>query len=488
MVYPLNSSARQVVRVLPLVLMDVCISIIAFMAAYILYIQPENLSLDYFRTDTFFQPHKSILLITPFVRVFTYSLFGSYDADVYSESLSTRLFKLCKAVTLGTVIIIVMRDMYRGVFEYSEFNYSRGVTLVDWFFNIVLISASYMTVVYFRTLMFKRGIGKRNIAIQGAVNQSFIFLREMNLLKSSPYEIKGIICDQAGWDEFSANAETTHLGTADNILEIINSHKLDEIIVTDTSSLGMELMDFVMEGHKRDVVVKLSLDLQGMLTHGRQLHQLAGQPVIQINEIAIEGFARVLKRTEDIVLCSIALAITFPLWVIIMLLIKRESPGPVIFNQVRVGKHGRTFQMYKFRSMHLDADEKLEEIMDQNEAEGHLFKMKDDPRCTRIGKFIRRTNLDELPQFLNVIKGEMSLVGPRPALPHEVSKYEEQHQRRLGTMPGITGLWQVNRGHNYNFDEVLNWDTYYIENWSLWLDIKIILKTIGVLVTGRYSY
>jgi exopolysaccharide biosynthesis polyprenyl glycosylphosphotransferase len=484
----LKSSTRQVVRVIPLVLMDVCVSILAFMAAYILYIQPENLSLDYFRTDAFFQPHKSILLMTPFVRIFSYSLFGSYDADLYSETLSTRLFNICKAVTLGTVIIIVMRDMYRGVFEYSEFNYSRGVTLIDWFVNIVMVSTAHLTMIYFRGLMFKRGVGKRNIAIQGSGSQAFNFLREMGHRSKSPYKLCGVICHESDWNEFPAKDSTHYLGAPENILEVINDHKLDEIIVTDTSTLGMELMDFVMEGHKRDVVVKLSLDLQGMLTHGRQLHQLAGQPVIQINEIAIEGFARVLKRTEDIVLCSLALAITFPLWIIIMVLIKRESPGPVIFNQERVGKHGRTFRMYKFRSMHLDAEENIEAVMDQNEAEGFMFKMKDDPRCTRIGKFIRRTNLDELPQFLNVIKGEMSLVGPRPALPREVSKYEDQHQRRLGATPGITGLWQVNRGHNYNFDEVLNWDTYYIENWSLWLDIKIILKTVGVLVTGRYSY
>lgn len=426
--------------------------------------------------------------MTPFIRVFTYSLFGAYDSDVFSESLSHRLFQLCKAVTLGTVIIIVMRDMYRGVFEYSDFSYSRGVTLCDWFINIILVSTTHMTIVYGRGVLFNRGIGKRNIAIQGAGTQAFIFLRELRMLKNSPYDLHGIICGKEDYDVFSEENTVKHLGTPDNILGIINEHKLDEIIVTDTSTLGMELMDFVTESHKRDVVVKLSLDLQGMLTHGRHLHQLAGQPVIQINEIAIEGFARLLKRTEDIVLCSLALVITFPLWIIITLLIKRESPGPVIFNQLRVGKHGRTFMMYKFRSMHLDADEQFDTVKEHNEAEGLMFKMKDDPRCTRIGRIIRRTNLDELPQFLNVIKGEMSLVGPRPALPREVSKYEEQHQRRLGTTPGITGLWQVNRGHNYNFEEVLNWDTYYIENWSLWLDIKIILKTIGVLMTGRYSY
>jgi FlaA1/EpsC-like NDP-sugar epimerase len=208
----LKSSTRQVVRVIPLVLMDVCVSILAFMAAYILYIQPENLSLDYFRTDAFFQPHKSILLMTPFVRIFSYSLFGSYDADLYSETLSTRLFNICKAVTLGTVIIIVMRDMYRGVFEYSEFNYSRGVTLIDWFVNIVMVSTAHLTMIYFRGLMFKRGVGKRNIAIQGSGSQAFNFLREMGHRSKSPYKLCGVICHESDWNEFPAKDSTHYLG------------------------------------------------------------------------------------------------------------------------------------------------------------------------------------------------------------------------------------------------------------------------------------
>jgi exopolysaccharide biosynthesis polyprenyl glycosylphosphotransferase len=300
--------------------------------------------------------------------------------------------------------------------------------------------------------------------------------------------VKGYIADDDARDAFREVDGFDYLGTPSRILEVINRYELDEIIVTDVNSLGMDLVSFVGECHKRDVVVKLALDIYGVLTHGRQLNQLGGQPVIQINEIAIEGFARVLKRTEDIILCSLALAITFPVWCVIGFLIKIESPGPAIFHQMRVGKNGRTFMMHKFRSMHLDAEERLDELMEHNEADGLIFKMKEDPRCTVIGKFIRRTNLDELPQFLNVLKGEMSLVGPRPPLPMEVSKYSEHHKQRLSTTPGITGLWQVNRGHNYNFEEVLNWDMYYIENWSLWLDIKIILQTIGVLVTGRYSY
>ncbi|MFP6596933.1 MAG: sugar transferase [Candidatus Hydrogenedentota bacterium] len=484
----MQNNTRQIARITPLIIVDMMIAVLAFILAYVIRMNPESLSVAHLRSDSVFEAYISILLMTPFVRVFTYSLYGAYDSNTFSESTSHRLFNMCKAVSLGTVIIILMTFMYRGVFEHRAFSYSRMVFGLDWVFNLLLVCGVHGITIFVRGELFKRGVGKRNIAIQGSGGQARVFNTELGFLPRSQYTVKGFVADSDASDTFGDVEDFKYLGSPAKILEVINRYELDEIIVTDVNSLGMDLVSFVGECHKRDVVVKLALDIYGVLTHGRQLNQLAGQPVIQINEIAVEGFARILKRTEDIILCSLALAITFPVWCVIGVLIKRESPGPAIFNQTRVGKNGRTFMMHKFRSMHLDAEERLDELMEHNEADGLIFKMKEDPRCTVIGKFIRRTNLDELPQFLNVLKGEMSLVGPRPPLPEEVSKYNDQHRQRLSTTPGITGLWQVNRGHNYNFEEVVNWDMYYIENWSLWLDIKIILRTIGVLLTGRYSY
>ena len=174
--------------------------------------------------------------------------------------------------------------------------------------------------------------------------------------------------------------------------------------------------------------------------------------------------------------------------VVIALAIKVDSRGPVIFKQTRVGRAGKTFTNYKFRGMVADAERQLAKLKKYNEASGPVFKMKDDPRVTRVGRFIRKTSLDELPQIFNVVKGDMSLVGPRPPLPSEVKQYTREQRRRLTIKPGITGPWQVSGRSDISFDEWVRLDTYYIQNWSLLLDLTILLKTLGAVLTRRGAY
>lgn len=177
-----------------------------------------------------------------------------------------------------------------------------------------------------------------------------------------------------------------------------------------------------------------------------------------------------------------------PLLGSIALAIKLDSPGPALFRQLRVGKGGRQFWCYKFRSMHQGAENDLEQLKAYNEADGPLFKMRNDPRQTRVGRWLRRTSLDELPQFYNVLRGEMSLVGPRPPLPSEVAQYEAWQMRRLEVAPGITGMWQVSGRSNLTFDEMCLLDIYYIENWSPSLDLKILLQTVPEVFTGSGAF
>ena len=190
----------------------------------------------------------------------------------------------------------------------------------------------------------------------------------------------------------------------------------------------------------------------------------------------------VLKRLMDIVGASVGLLLASPIMLIVAILIKLEDPkGPILFSQIRNGAYPKTFKMYKFRSMYIDAEERLQELMHLNEQSGPAFKIKDDPRITKIGKFIRKTSLDELPQLFNVLKGDMSLVGPRPPIPREVEQYNSYQKQRLLVKPGLTCIWQVSGRNNIGFDEWVEMDLEYIKNRNLLLDIKLILKTVKVL-------
>ncbi len=191
----------------------------------------------------------------------------------------------------------------------------------------------------------------------------------------------------------------------------------------------------------------------------------------------------VLKRLMDIVGASLGLLLASPIMLIVAILIKFEDPkGPIFFSQVRNGAYPKTFKMYKFRSMYIDAEERLEELMHLNEQSGPAFKIKDDPRITKIGKFIRKTSLDELPQLFNILKGEMSLVGPRPAIPREIEQYTPYQMQRLLVKPGLTCIWQVSGRNNIGFDEWVELDIEYIKTRNLWLDIKLILMTIPAML------
>ena len=229
-------------------------------------------------------------------------------------------------------------------------------------------------------------------------------------------------------------------------------------------------------------------DLFQLSLGGVDVEAINGIPLISVKGSALTGFNKTVKRAVDVLIAGMALVLISPLWALIALAIKLDSPGPILFRQERLGLHGKPFTVFKFRSMHLDAEEQLEKLRARNEAAGPLFKIKDDPRRTRVGRFIRRTSLDELPQFINVLRGEMSMVGPRPGLASEVAQYQDWHKKRLAVVPGITGLWQVSGRSELTFDEMVMLDIYYAENWSLGMDLRIMLRTIPQLLFGDGAY
>jgi exopolysaccharide biosynthesis polyprenyl glycosylphosphotransferase len=211
-------------------------------------------------------------------------------------------------------------------------------------------------------------------------------------------------------------------------------------------------------------------------------------PLIGLKEVSIEGWDLVRKRALDLVLTLFALIPLSVVMGLVALLVRLDSPGPIIYRQTRVGKGGRPFTIFKFRSMRDGADQELGDLLPANEQDGPIFKQRKDPRMTRAGRLIRRASLDELPQLFNVLRGEMSLVGPRPPLPREVELYEAWHRKRLQVAPGLTGLWQVSGRSNVNFEEMVMFDLTYVQNWSLGLDLSILIRTLPAVVYAKGAF
>jgi len=246
-----------------------------------------------------------------------------------------------------------------------------------------------------------------------------------------------------------------------------------------------------------DVALQYVPSLTGLYTSHITVDTLAGYPIIELSPTPLSGWGRVIKRLFDIVVTLVGMIVALPIMLIVSIMVKLTSKGPVIYAQTRIGELGKPFTFYKFRSMYTEmspglggkeADQMLEQLRQRNEADGPLFKLADDPRVTRVGKFIRKTSLDELPQLFNVLLGQMSLVGPRPALPNEVAQYSDIAKRRLLVKPGLTGPWQVSGRSDVSFDEYVQLDTFYIEHWSLFLDVKILLLTFGAVLMRKGSY
>jgi len=278
------------------------------------------------------------------------------------------------------------------------------------------------------------------------------------------------------------------LGPMSQVVELAKERKVDDVVFALPLRAFPEVEKLVLELQRFPVRVGVVPDFYDLAFIRPQAHDLAGIPMIGLREPAISEFELFIKRAFDLVFGTLLLIVSAPLMLLIALSIKLDSPGPAIFRQQRVGENGRLFWMYKFRSMAPDAERRLHEVLDETPDGQLLYKRPDDPRITRVGRWLRRTSLDELPQLFNVLKGEMSLVGPRPELPFIVDRYERWQLQRFSVPPGITGWWQVNGRSDRPMHLHTEDDLYYIRNYSLWLDLKILWKTIWVVLKGQGAY
>lgn len=276
------------------------------------------------------------------------------------------------------------------------------------------------------------------------------------------------------------------LRTEEEMWEYLRTNPVDEVLVGSVTYSDKNTQDILLVMVEMGLTVHLNVGDLPMFLPNQTVHHVGGMTVITGAMKMVDPLQVFLKRAIDIAGSLVGLLITAVLSIFVIPAIKLDSPGPVFFAQNRVGKNGRIFKMYKFRSMYVDAEERKKELMAQNQMEGLMFKMDNDPRITKVGAFIRKTSIDELPQFWNVLKGDMSLVGTRPPTVDEYEQYELLHKRRLSIKPGITGLWQVSgRSAITDFEEVLALDTKYIMEWSIVNDIKLLLKTIVVVLRRK---
>jgi len=352
--------------------------------------------------------------------------------------------------------------------------------------GLVTISLSLRRLIY-RILInrrFERGEGTRNVLIVGTGPEAQALRHYLKSFGHLGYTFKGFI-EPLGSNPCNQESSEEIAGTLDTMFQYARKHFVDEIFFTAPCDREV-VFDVLAQARTQGVDLTVVLDLYNGLPN-RPIEYIGQFPTIPLHWRDVPELALLLKRIVDVVLSSLILILLSPLYLAIAIAIKLDSMGPVFYFSERIGKKGRVFKCTKFRTMVHDAEMRRADVMHLNERDGILFKISNDPRITRLGRFLRKYSLDELPQFWNVLRGDMSIVGPRPPIGSEVREYRLGDLRRLDVTPGITGLWQVQARQNPSFDSYVSLDTAYIDNWSVWLDLKIIVRTIAVVLAGTGS-
>jgi exopolysaccharide biosynthesis polyprenyl glycosylphosphotransferase len=359
---------------------------------------------------------------------------------------------------------------------------SRGVVLLTLAFTTVLLCLRrviWRSIVYRR---YERGMETRNILVVGSGRVGQALRHHIESIRHLGYTFKGFV-HVPGSDSEAATRSADVIGSIDEVLELARKHFVDEIFLSAPCERGM-VKQLVEQAREAGVDIRVVPDLYDGLAWNSPVEYIGQFPTIPLHRGEVPVIGMMLKRVLDIVLSSVALVLLSPVLIAIAIAVRFDSAGPVLYRSERIGKKARVFPCLKFRTMVRDAETRRAEVLHMNERDSVLFKISNDPRITPIGRFLRKYSLDELPQLINVLRGDMSMVGPRPPIASEVKRYELNHLRRLDVVPGITGLWQVQARQDPSFDSYISMDTAYIENWSLWLDLKILIRTVTVVFAG----
>ncbi len=416
-----------------------------------------------------FSEYLKFSLVSALFLVLLFAYNGLYSINS-AERLSHVTLKIIFLVSAWLMFIIA----YYALVLHQLF-FSRITLAHIWLFAILFVFLGRLFLRLLEYFLYRFGILRTRLLFIGLnefADESFEILK-----KDRKYEIVGALAEKI---ESRKKGALKIVGTFSDLGTVVKKYSVDEVIQFEANLAGLrpdELLTFCRSHHLHYYFVPDILKLQSTNV---EMEMLDGIPFISLKQTRLEGWGRVSKRLFDFFASLILILLFLPFALIIALLIKLDSKGSVFYGSIRKYKN-RTFKAYKFRSMIQDADSKRATLLNKNERKGPLFKIRNDPRVTRVGRFLRKTSLDEFPQLINVFLGQMSLVGPRPHLPEEVAQYESEHLRVFALKPGITGLAQINGRSNLDFEDELKFDFYYIENWSLWLDLKILIQTVGVL-------
>lgn len=362
---------------------------------------------------------------------------------------------------------------------------SRGLVLITIVATMILLCGRRLL---WRLLMyrrFERGLETRNVIVVGTGRVGQALRQHLQSVRHLGYSFKGFVtvpeCDIE-----MRTAGTDVLGSIDELIGIARRYFADEIFIA-TPCKPNVVKGLVQDAREAGIDIRVVPELYDGLAWNSPIEYLGQFPTIPLHRGHVPVLGLFFKRLLDVSLSFLALLLLSPLFAGIALAIRLDSDGPILYRSDRIGKKGRVFCCLKFRTMVADAERRKAEILHMNERDGILFKVSNDPRVTRIGRFLRKYSLDELPQLINVLQGDMSMVGPRPPIASEVKRYELSHLRRLQVLPGITGLWQVEARQDPSFDSYISLDTAYINNWSVWLDIRILVRTLTVVFQGTGS-
>ncbi|MEE1251052.1 MAG: sugar transferase [Lachnospiraceae bacterium] len=456
---------------LDFILLDILCLQLAFMISYFIRL---GISLPYWN-----EPYQRLAIILVLLDICV-----AFFTEAYKGILRRNKYQELQAVIIHCSTVFVGLLVYMYAIKQSAV-YSRQMLFVYLFFSIVF---EFIGRILLKKNIRKRILNSRYRSVMIIVTTKECVeecLKNFENMEYTEFSVNGVVVVDEQLEGTKIRGIPV-VANADDFFEYVRTNVVDEVFINGNTRQSSEALanDLLEMG----ITVHYSLVKETQMMPNRVIENLGNYLVLTSSMKIASPRQLFIKRLMDIAGSIIGLILTGIAFLIFAPIIKKQSPGPIFFSQVRVGKNGRQFKFYKFRSMNVNAEEQKKDLMAQNEMEGHMFKMADDPRIFPIGKFMRKYSIDELPQFFNILKGDMSLVGTRPPTVEEFENYDLKHKARLGIKPGLTGMWQVSgRSEIKNFEEVVGLDTYYISHWDLGLDIKILLKTIQVVLTGRGS-